>query len=207
MTRRIAFDLFRELSAFGTKLRCPMKCDATMKISWLFALAVLCAIPASGQDQTSCKAFFQVLRADADTPGLRIGLDGPQKKWWENNGQKKYPGLCLNGSITSPDKPRFLVIWSKSKSIGNASLPANEIFGQTASALQATAPPARIYQPRWDLASVTVVNVQYDGSLMLPPVYFEADQHAWVVLPDSRKVLEAAVKYLWSERAFLSKSD
>lgn len=35
----------------------------------------------------------------------------------------------------------------------------------------------------------------------------EADQHAWVVMPESRKVLEAAVKYLWGERAFLSKSD
>ena len=130
-----------------------------------------------------------------------------QKRWWESKGQKKYPGLCLNGSVTSGDKPRYLVIWSKSKTIGQASLPPNEVYGQTASALQATAPTARIYQPRWDLASVTIVNVLNDGSLMLPPVYFEADQHFWVLLPDSPKVLDAALKYLSQERVFLSDPD
>ena len=175
-----------------------------MKIFAVVALAMLGSIPALAQDQASCKAFFQVLRADAGTPGLRTGLDRAQKKWWESKGQKKYPGLCLNGSVMSGDKPRFLVIWSKSKSIGQASLPPNEVYGQTASALQATAPTARIYQPRWDLASVTIVNVLYDGSLLLPPVYFEADQHSWVVLPDSPKVLDAALKYLSQERVFLS---
>jgi hypothetical protein len=175
-----------------------------MRIFALVALAMLRSNPALAQDQASCKAFFQVLRADAGTPGLRTGLDPAQKRWWQSKGQKKYPALCLNGSATSGDKPRYLVIWSKSKSIGQASLPPNEVYGQTASVLQGTAPTARIYQPRWDLASVTIVNVLHDGNLMLPPIYFEADQHAWVLLPDSPKVLEAALKYLSQERVFLS---
>jgi hypothetical protein len=177
-----------------------------MKVFVLVAAAMLGSIPALAQDQSSCKAFFQVLRADAGTPGLRTGLDAAQKRWWENKGRKKYTGLCMNGSETSGDKPRYLVIWSKSKSIGQSSLPPNEVYGQTSSALQATAPTARIYQPRWDQASVTIVNVLYDGSLMLPPVYFETDQHVWVLVPNSRKVLEAAVKYLSQEQVFLSAS-
>jgi hypothetical protein len=132
-------------------------------------------------------------------------LDAAQKRWWEREGgRKEYPGLCLNGSVMSGDKPRYLVIWSKSNSIGQASLPPNEVYGQMASALQATAPTSRIYQPRWDLASVTIVNVLSDGSLLLPPVYYEADQHSWVWFPDSPKVLDAALKYLSQERVFLS---
>ena len=175
-----------------------------MKIFVLTILTVLGAVPAFAQERASCKAFFELLRADEGTPGLRVGLNAAQKKWWDNKGQKKYPGLCLDGSVMSGDKPRFLVIWSKSKTIGRSSIPANDIFGQMASALQATAPSARIYQPRWDQASVTVVNVLYDGSLMLPPVYFEADQHSWVFFPDSPKVLDGALKYLFQERVFLA---
>jgi len=177
-----------------------------MKICVLVALAMFGSIPALAQDQASCKAFFQVLRADSGSPGLRTGLDPAQKKWWESKGQKKYPGLCLNGSEQSGEKPRFLVIWSKSKTIGQASLPPNEVYGQTAAAIQATAPTARIYQPRWDKASVTIVSVLYDGSLMLPPLYFETDDHAWVFLPDSPRVLEAALKFLSRERVFLTES-
>lgn len=177
-----------------------------MKICVLVAVAILGCIPAVAQDQASCKAFFQVLRADAGEPGLSTGMDSAQKKWWEDKGQKKYPGLCLTGSVMSGDKPRYFVIWSKSKSIGKATLPAKEVYGQTASALQATAPTMRIYQPRWDQASVTIVNVSYDGSLVLPPVYFEADDHAWVVRPDSRKVLESALKFLSQEQVLLART-
>jgi len=185
-----------------------------MKILVLVFLAMLGSIPALAQQQVSCKAYFQVLRAEAGTPGLRAGLDPAQKRWWESKGQKKYPALCLNGSVMSGDKPRFLVIWSKSKSIGQSSAPANEVYGQMTTVLQATAPTARIYQPRWDLASVTVVNVLNDGSLLLPAVYFEADDRAVGALtgagpvnslrPGSTKVLQAALKYLWQERVFLS---
>ncbi len=178
-----------------------------MKLFAVVALANFGPIPALAQGQASCKAFFQVLRADQGTPGLRTGLDRAQKKWWENKGQKKYPGLCLNGSVMSADKPRFLVIWSKSKTVGQASLPPNEVFGQTASALQASAPRARIYLPRWDLASVTIVNVLSDGSLLLPPAYYEADQHSWILFPDSPQVLDSAMKYLWQERVFLPTPD
>jgi hypothetical protein len=180
-----------------------------MKIFALVVLTILGSIPALAQDQASCKAYFQVLSADSGTPGLRVGMDSGQKRWWENTGKKKYPALCLEGSVTSADKPRYLVIWSKSKSVGQASVPANEVYGQTSGALQATVPTTpstRIYQARWDKASVTIVDVLYDGNLMLPPVYFEADDHVWVFWPDSRKVLEAAVKYLSQERVFLSEA-
>jgi hypothetical protein len=185
-----------------------------MKSSIFVVLAMLVSFPALAQDQASCKAYFQVLQADAGMPGLRTGLDSAQKKWWDSNGQKKYPGLCLNGAVMSADKPRYLVIWSKSKTIGQTSPPPGEVYGQTASALQATAPTIRIYQPRWDLASVTVINVLNDGSLLLPPVYFEADDRLMgaftgagpinSVHPGSRKVLKAALDYVYKERAFLS---
>jgi hypothetical protein len=178
-----------------------------MKILFLVAAAMLGSIPAIAQDQSSCKAYFQVLLADAGMPGLHTGLDAAQKRWWDDKGQKKYPGLCLNGSEMSAEKPRFLVIWSKSKTIGQATLPANEIYGQTAGALQATSPAPRIYQPRWDQAQVTVVNVLYGGSLMQPPVYFETEQHVWVFTPSSRKVLEAAAKYLSQEQVFSPKTN
>jgi hypothetical protein len=178
-----------------------------MKAFVLVAAAMLGSLPALAQDQPSCKAYFQVMRADAGMPGLRAGLDSAQKRWWESKGQKKFAGLCLSGSEMSGDKPRFLVIWSKSKTIGQSTLAPNEVYGQPASALQATAPSARIYQPSWDQASVTIVNVLYDGSLMLPPVYFETDQHVWVFVPSSRKVLEAAVQYIFQERVFLPKTD
>lgn len=175
-----------------------------MKICVFVAVAMLGSIPAFAQNQASCKAFFQVLQADSGMPGLRTGLNPAQKSWWENTGQKKYPGLCLDGSVMLTDKPRYLVIWSKSKSTGQSSVPANEVYGQMVSALQATDTTTRIYQPRWDKASVTVVNVQHDGSLMLPSVYFETDDHRWVLFPDTTKVLQAAVKYLWQERVFLA---
>jgi hypothetical protein len=184
-----------------------------MKLSVLVVLSMLGSLPALAQDQSSCKAFFQVLRADEGTPGLHAGLDSAQKQWWEKNGQKKYPGLCLNGAVMSGDKPRYLVIWSRSKSIGEASLVSNEAYGEKAMALQATAPTTRIYQSRWDLASVTILNVLDDGSLMLPAVYFEADDRLVgaftgagplnALHPGSAKVLKAAADYLFQERVFL----
>jgi hypothetical protein len=181
--------------------------EAVMKFFVVFALARMGSIPVLAQDQASCKAFFQVLRAEAGTPGLHTGLDSAQKSWWENDGKKKYPSLCLDGSVTATDKPRYLVIWSKSKMMGQSSLPANEVYGQTPTALQATAVTTRIYQPRWDQASVTIVNVQSDGSLMMPPVSFETDNHVWILAPSSCKVLDGALRYLSEERVFLSKPD
>jgi hypothetical protein len=194
----------------GSKFRGRVKARLAVKLFVVLALATLGAIPVLAQDQAPCKAFFQVLRADSGTPGLSAGLDTAQKKWWENKGQKKYPGLCLNGSVMSGDKPRYLVIWSKSESIGSGSLAPNEVYGQTASALQSTAPMARIYQRHWRYASVTIVNVLSDGSLLLPPVYFDASQGGFLDFPyvfrrpDSHMVLDAALKYLSYERVFPS---
>jgi len=172
-----------------------------MKLTIVVALAMLGSIPAFCQDQSSCKAFFQVVRAEGST-GAQIGMEGSAKRWWESEGQKKYPGLCLNGSVTSGDKPRYLVIWSKSKSTSPPSIAPTEVFGQTASALQATAPQEWIYQPRWNVASFTIACVLYDGRLDIPPVHFTAGDRSGWVFPDDRKALEAAVKFLAQEPVF-----
>lgn len=176
-----------------------------MKITVLVALAMLVSIPAFGQDQTSCKAYFQVVHAEAGSPGLSVGMSPGDKSWWENEGQKKYPGLCLDGSVTSGDKPRYLLIWSKSKSIGQASVPPNEVFGQATSALQATAPKEWIYQPRWNVTSITIAYVLYDGSLDIPPVHFPAGDHVGWFFRDHRKAFENAVRYLSQEPVFSPK--
>src|SRR5579863_248338 len=177
-----------------------------MKVFVLLAVAMSAGFPALAQDQSSCKAYFQVLRGESGTPGLRVGMDSGQKRWWESTGQKKYPGLCLNGAEMSGDKPRYLVIWSKAKTIGQTSPEPKDVYGQSASSLQATAPSTKIYQSRWDQAAVTVINVTGDSNLMLPPVYFETDQHVWILVPSSRKVLEGALKYLAQEPVFMTKS-
>jgi hypothetical protein len=173
-----------------------------MKLTLFVALAMLGSIPTWGQDQASCKAFFQVLRADPGSPGLRTGMDRSEKTWWESQGQKKYPGLCLNGSVTSGDKPRYLLIWSKSKSMGQVSVAPDEVFGQTGSALLATPPQEWIYKPRWNVASFTVAYVLYDGRLDIPPVHFTAGDRTVWVFPDERKALEAAVRFLAQEPVF-----
>lgn len=173
-----------------------------MKFTLVVALAMFGSVPLFAADQGACKAFFQVVRAEAGTPGLYPGLSLAQKKWWDRN-QNKYPGLCLDGSVSSGDKPRYLVIWSKSKTIGQGPVTSNEVYGQTPSALQGTAPQAWIYRPRWDIASVTVVSVLYDGMAETPPVYLAAGDRALRALgPDSPRVLELAVKYLAQEPVF-----
>jgi hypothetical protein len=169
------------------------------------ALAILGTIPAFGQNQASCKAYFQVVHAEEGSPGLSVGMSPGDKSWWDSEGQKKYPGLCLDGSVTAGDKPRYLVIWSKSHSIGQASVPPNEVFGQTTNALTATAPKEWIYQPRRNVTSVTIAYVMYDGSLDLPPVHFAAGDHAGWFFPDRRKAIEAAIQFLAQEPVFSAK--
>jgi hypothetical protein len=176
-----------------------------IQLNVLIGLALLASIPAFAQDQSQCKAYFQVVRAGDGSPGLSAGMDSSDKSWWDSEGQKKYPGLCLNGAITVGDKPRYLLIWSKSKSIGQASIPPNEIFGETPAALQATAPKEWIYQPRWNAATVTIAYVLYDGSLEAPPVHFSSNDRAVWFAPDHRKVLRDAVKYLAQEPVFSPK--
>jgi hypothetical protein len=176
-----------------------------MQLNVLIGLALLASIPAPAQDQSQCKAYFQVVRAREGSPGLTAGMDSSEKSWWDSEGQKKYPGLCLNGSVTAGDKPRYLLIWSKSKSIGQASVPPSEMFGQTSAAIQATAPKEWIYQPRWNVATVTIAYVLYDGSLDEPPVHFSSNDRAGWFVPDNRKVLRDAVKYLAQEPVFSPK--
>jgi hypothetical protein len=174
-----------------------------MKHAVIIVLAMLAPLAAFAQDESSCKAYFQVLRAEAGTPGLRVGMDSGQKRWWENKGRKKYPGLCLSGSVTSFDKPRYLVIWSNSKSIGRSTVAPDEIYSQKSNALQGTAPMEWIYRPRWNVATVTILTISYDVGLELPPVYLAPGKLAVRILwPDTSKVLEAAVKYLAQEPMF-----
>jgi hypothetical protein len=180
-----------------------------MKLTAVVALLMLgLAIPAFGQDKTSCKAFFQVVRADTQTPqGLRVGMDGAQKKWWENEGQKEYPGLCLNGSVSTGDKPRYLVILSKSGSINQAAVAPGEVFGQTATNIQSLAPKEWIYKPRRNFASISILYVLYDGKIDPPPVHMQAGDRSYGWFwPNSIKVIKVAMKYLSQEPTFLNGS-
>ena len=174
---------------------------AAMKPAAVVALVMLgLSIPAFGQDKTSCNAFFQVLRADTQTPeSLRTGMDEAQKKWWENKGQKEYPGLCFNGSVSTGDKPRYLVIWSKPGSIEQAAVAPGEVYGQTISALQSMAPKERIYRPRWDRASISIVGLSDEGNLDPAPVRMTTEDRAHGFGMDSSKVLKAALQYLAQE--------
>jgi hypothetical protein len=132
------------------------------------------SMPAFGQDKISCKIFFQVLRADTRTPErLHLGMDGAQNRWWENQGQKMYPGLCLDGTVTAADKARYLVILSKSASIDETAVAPGDAYGQTIDVIQSTAPTEWIYRSRWDMASISIVSVSYDGTLDRPPVHMQ----------------------------------
>jgi hypothetical protein len=172
-----------------------------MKLTAVIALVMLgLSIPALGQDQTSCNAFFQVLQADTQTPeNLRTGMDKAQKKWWENIGQKKYPRMCFNGSVSTGDKPRYLVVWSKSGSIEQGAVPPGGIYGQTMSALQSTAPQERIYRPLWNRASISIVGFSIKGNLDRAPVRMTAEDRTHWFWMDSSKVLKVALQYLAQE--------
>jgi hypothetical protein len=129
--------------------------------------------PAQTSAQTPCKAFFAVVRSQGSSPDLHAGMSSAQMRWWESEGRNKYSGLCLDGSVASGDKPRYLVVLSRNFSPSSqSSLASNEAFGQTAGALQSAAPKEWIYQPRWDTETVTILYVPYDGNPEVPPVHF-----------------------------------
>jgi hypothetical protein len=175
-----------------------------MKLTAVIALVMLgLSIPAIGQDNATCSAFFQVVRANTETPeSLRTGMDGAQKKWWENKGQKEYSGLCLNGSVSTGDKPRYLVIWSKPGSIEKGAVAPGEVYGQTTSALQGTAPQERIYGPRWNRAALSIVALSPEGTLDPAPVRMAAEDRAHWFWKDSSRVLDVALQYLAQEKEF-----
>jgi hypothetical protein len=126
-------------------------------------------------------------------------MDKVQEKWWENIGQKKYPRICLNGSVSIGDKPRYLVVWSKSGSIEQGAVAPGEVYGQTLSAIQSTAPKERIYRPSWSRASISIAGFSIDGNLDLAPVRMTAgDRDHWFWM-DSSKVLKVALQYLAQE--------
>jgi len=179
----------------------------------LYTLAMLACTPAVADGQPSCKAYFQVVQQDGGN--LHAGMDGAQKKWWENTGHKKYPDLCWDGSVSSNDKPRYLVIWSKSGSSDEAKLskpdgtkttrqPASgtipNVYGQHPEAIEKTAPTAWLYKGRWNIAQVSLVTISFDGKMELPPVWVPVHDHPfWWPWADSPKVLEGAMKYLAQE--------
>ncbi len=180
-----------------------------MKLTAVVALAVLgLSTAAFGQNTTACKAFFQVVHADTQTPqGLRVGMDGAQKRWWENEGQKQYPGLCLNGSVTAGDKPRYVVILSKGGSIHSNAFDPSEVFGQSAAEIQGAAPQEWIYKPRWNFASISVLYVWYEGKVDPPPVHMQAgDRSGGWFWPNSTKVIKVAMKFLSQEPPFVNAS-
>jgi hypothetical protein len=180
-----------------------------MRLTASLGLAILAlSIPALGQDQTSCKAFFQVVRADTLTPeDLRVGMDGAQKRWWDSEGQKKYPGLCLNGSVSTGDKPRYLVVLSKSGAIDHSAVTPSEIFGQSPADIRGAASKEWIYKPRWNFASISILYVLYDGKIDPPPVHMQAGDRSWGWFwPNSTKVVRVAMKYLSQEPPFVNNS-
>src|SRR5579863_10424156 len=94
------------------------KNEAGMKLIGFVVLVILgiieLPIPSVAQDKTPCQAFFQVVRVDTKTPEhFRAGMDRAQKRRWDDEGQKENQELCLNGSVTAEDKPRYLVLWSE----------------------------------------------------------------------------------------------
>ena len=171
----------------------------------LFLLAMLASTPAVAEGQTSCKAYFQVVEQEGGN--LRAGMDGAQKRWWENTGHKKYLGLCWDGSVSSNDKPRYLVIWSKSgssdtdaklsKSDGTkttqqpASGTISNVFGQRPDGVEKTDPTAWLYKGRRNMGQVSVVTISYDGKMEIPPVWVPVhDRTFWWPRADSRKCLK-----------------
>lgn len=188
-----------------------------MKYAVMFALVMLTSTQAVAEGQTTCKAYFQVVEQEGGN--LRAGMDGAQKKWWENKGHKKYPDLCWDGSVTSHDKPRYLVIWSKSassdehakfsKSDGakTARQPAAEVvsnaYGQGPQAIENTAPTAWLYKARRGMAQVSLATISYDGKMELPPVWVPVHDHPfWWPWAESPKILDGAIKYLAQESVF-----
>jgi hypothetical protein len=123
-------------------------------------------------------------------------MDEAQKKWWDNEGQKEYQELCLDGSVTSEDKPRYLVLWSKPGWIREAPVTPAEVYGQTANAMQSMATKDLIYGPRWDRASVAIVSVSHEGNRVLTPVYTTTNDRVLLFFPDSPGVLRFALQYL-----------
>ena len=73
--------------------------------------------------------------------------------------------------IWSKIERSFGVFTVNARRPGQSSVAPDEVYGEKPSAVQGTAPTEYIYQPRWKIASVTILNVAYDGSLELPPVY------------------------------------
>lgn len=180
-----------------------------MKLTIVVALAVIAlSMPAFGQDTAACKAFFQVVVADTQAPqNIRVGMDGADKRWWDSEGQKKYPGLCLNGSVSAGDKPRYVVILSKRGSIHSSAVNPSEVFGQSAADIQNAAPKEWIYKPRWNFASISVLYVWYDGKIDPPPVHMQAgDRSGGWFWPSSTKVIKIAMQYLSQEPPFVSGS-
>jgi hypothetical protein len=71
--------------------------------AWAFALGALVSAPntfAKDKTEKNCKVYFMVVEHDELTSNLNmVGLNQPQREWFEKHGAKDAPGLCLvNGN-------------------------------------------------------------------------------------------------------------
>lgn len=175
----------------------------------LIPLLLLFPVLSGFAQESPCRAYFQVLREDGRTQGsFSEGMTPSQKKWWESKGQKKYPGLCLAGSVSAPAKPHYLVIWSGAGSgeydkpldkdpagQRSASIDSSQAYGQSAATIETTVPTAWIYKRRWNWAPAWIVSFEYDGTVQVPPVYVPT--HAYFWSPSAgQKVLDDTLKFL-----------
>jgi hypothetical protein len=104
-----------------------------MKPFNLFFCVPLCGVfclgpaTATAKDNhvTACKVYFMVVEHDEETSNLNmVGLNHPQRDWYEKHGAKDAPGLCLvNGNaagarVTVENVDENFV----QKTVGNAQL-------------------------------------------------------------------------------------
>ncbi len=167
----------------------------------------------SAQDKLACQAYFQVVQMDARIAGGFVaGGNEAQKKWWEKKGQKRYSGLCWNGSVLSGDKPRYLLFWVSENHSQLEEVPTSQSVSGTVTGTDGNTGTfggevdgTKLVQEHWTTASISVLRVSPEGKVELPAIYFHTagpsvlERYAaagWRWSSDSQKALEAALKFL-----------
>jgi hypothetical protein len=84
-----------------------------MHIPSLGLLVLLLFFPLASPAQ-DCKARFSVAHSDGKT--IQPGLTAEQTKFWQQNGEKKYKGICLD-----EEKPQYLILWTEDLANGQIS--------------------------------------------------------------------------------------
>jgi hypothetical protein len=178
------------------------------------------SLPGLAQDKSACQAYFQVVQRDARIAGGFIaGGNEAQKKWWEKQGKKNYPGLCWDGSVLSVDKPRYLLIWlaenhselvpttSSETSTQPVTGTVTDTYGQPAGSIEGTATTRTtshgFAEKNWTTVSISIVKISPEGTLELPAIYFKTVGASFLESQspirwssDGQKALEGALKFL-----------